>query len=156
MDKAEFSGKRLSLFIPERISSLVEASANMADPNLMLTIDHIAHEILMWIGFGTVIGLSAKALMPGRDPGGAIGTMLIGVVGSLIGCGVLLLFDASFKVTPISPVGFAAGTSGAFLLLLFFRILSNSYFVEPVDGKVTGTPGTAVTAFYRRRSRRAA
>src|SRR5436305_3835666 len=128
----------------------------MADQSLMVMIDHIAHESLMWIGFGTVVGLSAKALMPGRDPGGAVGTTLMGVVGSLIGCSVLLLFDTSFKITPISPLGFVAGTGGAFLLLFFFRILSNSYFVEPVDGKVTGNPGTAVTTYYRRRSRRAA
>lgn len=128
----------------------------MPDQNMMVFIDHIAHEILMWIGFGTVVGLSAKALMPGRDPGGAVGTMLMGIVGSLIGCSVLLLFDNSFKITPISPIGFVAGTGGAFLLLFFFRILSNSYFVEPVDGKVSGTPGTAVTTYYRKRSRRAA
>jgi uncharacterized membrane protein YeaQ/YmgE (transglycosylase-associated protein family) len=128
----------------------------MPDQNIMLTIDHIAHELLMWIGFGTVVGLSAKGLMPGRDPGGAIGTMLMGIVGSLIGCSMLLMFDSSFKVTPISPIGFVAGTAGAFLLLLIFRLLSNSYVVEPVDGKVSGTPGTAVTTYYRRRNRRAA
>ena len=128
----------------------------MLDPNILLTIDHIAHEVLMWIGFGTVVGLSAKFLMPGRDPGGAVGTTLMGVVGSLIGCSMLLLFDTSFKVTPISPLGFVAGTAGAFLLLFFFRLLSNSYIVEAVDGKVTGTPGTAVTTYYRRRNRRVA
>ncbi len=128
----------------------------MPDQNVMLMIDHIAHEVLMWIGFGTVVGLSAKGLMPGRDPGGAVGTMLMGVVGSLIGCSMLLLFDTSFKVTPISPIGFVAGTAGAFLLLFFFRLLSNSYVVEAVDGKVTGAPGTAVTTYYRRRNRRAA
>ena len=128
----------------------------MGDQNLMVMIDHIAHEVLMWIGFGTVVGLSAKALMPGRDPGGAIGTMLMGIVGSLIGCSMLLLFDTSFKVTPISPIGFVAGTGGAFLLLFFFRLLSNSYMVEAVDGKITNPPGTSVTTFYRRRNRRAA
>ena len=42
------------------------------------------------------------------------------------------------------------------LLLFFFRLLSNSYVVEAVDGKVTGTPGTTVTSYYRRRNRRAA
>ncbi len=110
----------------------------------------------MWVGFGTLVGLTAKAIMPGRDPGGAIGTLLMGIAGSLIGCGVLLLFDTSFKITPISPVGFAAGTGGAFLLLIFFRVLSNSYIVEAVDGKVTGNPGTATTTYYRRRGRRAA
>ena len=132
------------------------ASMNMVDPNLLVTIDYVAHEALMWIGFGTLVGLSAKAIMPGRDPGGAVGTMLMGIVGSLIGCSLLLLFDTSFKITPISPIGFAAGTAGAFLLLFFFRLLSNSYVVEAVDGKVSGTPGTTVTSYYRRRNRRAA
>ena len=131
-------------------------ACKMADPNIMMQIDNIAHEVLMWIGFGTLVGLSAKALMPGRDPGGAIGTMLMGIVGSLIGCSVLLLFDTSFKITPISPVGFVAGTAGAFLLLFFFRLLSNSYVVEAVDGRVAGTPGTTVTSYYRKRNRRAA
>jgi uncharacterized membrane protein YeaQ/YmgE (transglycosylase-associated protein family) len=128
----------------------------MPDQNIMLLLDHIAHEVLMWIGFGTVVGLSAKAIMPGRDPGGAVGTMLMGVVGSLIGCSMLLLIDSNLKVTPISPFGFVAGTAGAFLLLFFFRLLSNSYVAEAVDGKITGNPGTAVTTYYRRRNRRVA
>lgn len=128
----------------------------MVDPNLAQVLDHAAHELLMWVGFGTLVGLTAKAIMPGRDPGGAIGTLLMGIAGSLIGCGVLLLFDTSFRVTPISPLGFGAGTGGAFILLLFFRILSNSYVVEAVDGKTTGNPGTTVTTYYRRRNRRAA
>ena len=127
----------------------------MLDQSVMVMIDHIAHEILMWIGFGTIVGLSAKALMPGRDPGGAVGTMIMGIVGSLIGCSVLLLFDNSFKITPISPIGFIAATAGAFVLLFFFRLLSNSYVVEAVDGKVSGNPGTAVTTYYRRRRRAA-
>ena len=118
--------------------------------------DLIAHEVLMWIGFGTVVGLSAKALMPGRDPGGAVGTMLMGIIGSLIGCSLLLFADSSLKITPISPFGFVAGTAGAFLLLFIFRLLSNSYITEAVDGKITGAPGTAVTTYYRRRNRRAA
>ncbi|HEY0983862.1 MULTISPECIES: GlsB/YeaQ/YmgE family stress response membrane protein [unclassified Schlesneria] len=128
----------------------------MAEPTLVATIELLAQEALMWIGFGTIVGLSAKALMPGRDPGGAIGTMLMGIVGSLIGCSILLLFDTSFKITPISPIGFAAGTIGAFLLLFFFRLLSNSYVVEAVDGKVSGRPGTVVTTYHRRRTRKAA
>jgi len=128
----------------------------MADPNLAQILDQAAHELLMWVGFGTLVGLTAKAIMPGRDPGGAIGTLLMGIAGSLIGCGTLLLFNTDFHVTPISPLGFAAGTAGSFLLLIFFRILSNSYFVEPVDGHTTGPQGTTVTTYYRRRGRRAA
>lgn len=41
--------------------------------------------ILAWILFGLVIGVIAKLLMPGRDPGGFIITMLLGIAGALIG-----------------------------------------------------------------------
>jgi uncharacterized membrane protein YeaQ/YmgE (transglycosylase-associated protein family) len=127
----------------------------MADANLMLIMEQAAHDLLVWVGFGTLVGLAAKALMPGRDPGGAVGTMLMGIAGSLIGCGVLLLFDTNYRVTPISPIGFVAGIAGAFLLLLFYRLLSNSYIVEPVDGDAPAAGATTVT-YYRRRRRRAA
>jgi uncharacterized membrane protein YeaQ/YmgE (transglycosylase-associated protein family) len=128
----------------------------MADASLMAVAQQAAHEILVWVGFGTLVGLTAKAIMPGRDPGGAIGTLLMGIVGSLIGCGVLLLFDTNYKISPISPIGFIAGTAGAFLLLLFYRILSNSYIVEAADGSAPGGAGTTVTYYARRRRRRAA
>ena len=39
-----------------------------------------ANDVLAWIGFGTVVGLLAKAIMPGRDPGGAIATLAMAVV----------------------------------------------------------------------------
>lgn len=128
----------------------------MTNPEMTELAQHIAHEVLVWIGFGTVVGLTAKLIMPGRDPGGAIGTMLMGIGGSLIGCGVLLLINSEYRVSPVSPLGFVAGTAGAFLLLVFFRLLSNSYVVEPVDGRVTGAPGVATTTYYRRRRRPAA
>ena len=41
--------------------------------------------ILSWIVFGLVVGFIAKLLMPGKDPGGFIVTMLLGIAGSLIG-----------------------------------------------------------------------
>jgi uncharacterized membrane protein YeaQ/YmgE (transglycosylase-associated protein family) len=126
------------------------------DSNLMVVAQQAAHEILVWVGFGTLVGLSAKAIMPGRDPGGAIATMLMGIAGSLIGCGVLLLFDTSYRITPISGPGFIAGTAGAFVLLLFYRILSNSYIVEATDGAAPTTAGTTVTYYSRRRRRKAA
>ena len=84
----------------------------MADSNLIAVAQQAAHELLVWVGFGTLVGLTAKAIMPGRDPGGAVGTLLMGIAGSLIGCGILLLFDTSYRITPISPLGFIAGTVG--------------------------------------------
>ncbi|HEY7059206.1 MAG TPA: GlsB/YeaQ/YmgE family stress response membrane protein, partial [Vicinamibacterales bacterium] len=41
--------------------------------------------ILSWILFGLVVGIIAKLLMPGRDPGGFIITILLGVAGALLG-----------------------------------------------------------------------
>ena len=83
---------------------------------------------LTWIGFGTLVGLTAKAVMPGRDPGGSIVTLLLGIVGTVIGCGVTMLVTQGKTVSPISVVGFGVGTAGAFTLLLFYRLLSGRIF----------------------------
>ncbi len=104
------------------------------DPQLMDILRDAAHEVLMWVGFGTLVGLAAKAIMPGRDPGGAFGTMLMGIVGSVLGCGVIAFFFDGKRITPISPAGFVAGTAGSFLILFFYRLLAGSFFVEAVDG----------------------
>jgi uncharacterized membrane protein YeaQ/YmgE (transglycosylase-associated protein family) len=101
----------------------------MADPHWAEVIRESAHEVLVWIGFGTVVGLSAKAIMPGRDPGGALATLLMGVAGTIIGCGTLSFFLPEHRVTPVSLEGFAAATAGAFLLLAFHRIFAGSLFV---------------------------
>ena len=104
------------------------------DEQLMELARWWAHELLVWVGFGTLVGLAAKAIMPGRDPGGAVGTMLMGIAGSVIGCALLMFFVEKGRITPISPLGFVVGTGGAFLILLFYRILSHSLFVEAEDG----------------------
>lgn len=98
-----------------------------------------AHEFLLWVGFGTIVGLCAKAVMPGRDPGGAIATTLMGIAGSVIGCGVLIFTLEQMDrrhgpITPISPVGFGAGIAGAFTLLLFYRLFSGRLLTESEDG----------------------
>ncbi|OYW20647.1 MAG: transglycosylase [Planctomycetales bacterium 12-60-4] len=128
----------------------------MPDANILQVIEQAAHELLVWVGFGTLVGLAAKAIMPGRDPGGTIGTLMMGIGGSVIGCGLLVLIDSSYRVTPISPMGFVAGTGGAFVILLFFRILSNSYVVEAQDGERPIGTGVTTVQYFRRRKRRAA
>ncbi len=85
------------------------------------------NDVLVWIGFGTLVGLSAKAVMPGRDPGGTIATMLMGIGGAVIGCGTFSLFMDGQRVTPISPLGLLVATAGAFSLLFFYRLLGG-YF----------------------------
>jgi uncharacterized membrane protein YeaQ/YmgE (transglycosylase-associated protein family) len=102
----------------------------MAQPELMSVVEQSVQELLVWVGFGTLVGLSAKALMPGRDPGGTIATLLMGIGGSVIGCGLVTFFWEHQRITPVSAVGFVAATGGAFVLLFFYRLLAGTYFVE--------------------------
>ena len=90
----------------------------------------LVNDILVWIGYGTVVGLLAKAVMPGRDPGGAIATLAMGITGVIIGCGVLSLFSDGVRITPISPGGLVCGTLGAFVILLFYRVLGGYWYEE--------------------------
>jgi uncharacterized membrane protein YeaQ/YmgE (transglycosylase-associated protein family) len=104
-----------------------------------------ANLALTWIGFGTVVGLAAKAVMPGRDPGGAIATVLMGIAGTLIGCAILQYFsEAGSTVKPISLEGFAVGAGGALVILTFYKVLGGYWFVE----------GEFQTRSRRRRRRR--
>jgi uncharacterized membrane protein YeaQ/YmgE (transglycosylase-associated protein family) len=93
------------------------------------------NELLRWVGFGTLTGLAAKAVMPGRDPGGAVATMLTGIGGSVIGCGTVLFFWRDATVDPISVKGFFAAVFGAFTLLFFYRLLAGSFLKETDDGE---------------------
>lgn len=121
--------------------------------DLATSAEHLAHQGLLWIGFGTVVGLVAKAIMPGRDPGGAIVTLCMGIGGSVVGCGTLAYFTRGESVSPLSLVGFLAATSGAFFLLLFYRLLGGRFFVEGEHPKPM-TRATPKPYYAGRRSRR--
>ena len=77
--------------------------------------------ILGWILFGLVVGVVAKLLMPGRDPGGMIVTILLGIVGALLGgfIGRLLGWYGESD-----PVGFIMAVIGAILVLFAYRKIS--------------------------------
>jgi uncharacterized membrane protein YeaQ/YmgE (transglycosylase-associated protein family) len=102
----------------------------MNDPEFIQAIESAINELLIWVGFGTLVGLAAKAIMPGRDPGGTVATLMTGIAGCVIGCGCLMFFRPEAKVTPISPLGFVCATLGAFVLLFFYRLLAGSIFPE--------------------------
>lgn len=98
------------------------------DPQILETAQQWSRLFLEWVGFGTVVGLLAKAIMPGRDPGGAVATLAMGIAGTIIGCGVFSFIYKGAAVTPISPLGLFLGTGGAFIILLFFRLLGGRWW----------------------------
>ncbi len=120
----------------------------MDQAELSQTAAQLANDALVWVGFGCLVGLLAKAIMPGRDPGGAVTTILMGIGGSVIGCAMLMYFWKGQRVTPISPVGFPVAIAGAFLLLLFYRLFAGYFFVEAEEGD---RPGRYRRRRYRRR-----
>lgn len=74
--------------------------------------------ILWMIIIGFVIGLVARALMPGRDPAGFIMTVVLGIVGSLI-AGYLGQGMGLYRAG--EPAGFLASVVGAMIVLVIYR-----------------------------------
>lgn len=75
--------------------------------------------IIGWIVFGLIVGALAKLLMPGRDPGGWIVTILLGIAGSFVGgfLGQMLFQNAG------QTAGWIGSIIGAMLLLLIYRMV---------------------------------
>jgi uncharacterized membrane protein YeaQ/YmgE (transglycosylase-associated protein family) len=74
--------------------------------------------VLGWILFGLIVGIVAKLLMPGRDPGGIIVTMLLGIIGAVVGG---YLGRALGFYGPGEPAGFLMSL-GAIALLAIYRL----------------------------------
>jgi len=75
--------------------------------------------ILGWILFGLIVGALAKLVMPGRDPGGIIVTMLLGIAGAVIGG---FLGRALGFYGPGDAAGFLMSFLGAVVLLFLYRM----------------------------------
>jgi uncharacterized membrane protein YeaQ/YmgE (transglycosylase-associated protein family) len=76
---------------------------------------------IIWIIFGAVVGVVAKLLTPGRDPGGFIVTIVLGIAGSLLGG---FLGRALGWYREGEPVGFLMAVMGAVILLLVYRLIA--------------------------------
>lgn len=81
--------------------------------------------ILGWILLGILAGIIAKALLPGADPGGFIITMVIGIVGALLG-GFLasVLFDADPMDEFFDISTWLTAIVGSIILLMLYRLVS--------------------------------
>ena len=76
--------------------------------------------ILAWILFGLVVGFIAKLLTPGRDPGGFIITMLLGIAGAMVGG---FIGRAMGFYGPNETAGWLMSILGAVVLLLLYRLV---------------------------------
>ncbi len=79
-----------------------------------------SHGWIAWILIGGLAGAVAKLLMPGKDPGGCIITVLLGIAGALLAgfLGQMLNIDSA-----MNGAGFIGAIVGAFLLLLIYRLI---------------------------------
>ena len=77
--------------------------------------------ILGWILFGLIVGIVGKLLMPGRDPGGFIITIVLGIGGAL-GGGFLGRVFGLYREG--DPVGFVMAIIGSIMLLVLYRMFA--------------------------------
>jgi uncharacterized membrane protein YeaQ/YmgE (transglycosylase-associated protein family) len=75
--------------------------------------------ILGWIVFGLIVGALAKLVMPGKDPGGVIVTILLGIAGAVVGG---FVGRALGLYGPEDAAGFVMAFLGAILLLAIYRM----------------------------------
>ena len=77
--------------------------------------------VIGWIVFGLIVGVIGKILMPGKDPGGFLATVAIGIIGALFG-GMLGRMVGMYGQD--DPVGFVMAVIGAILFLWLYRVIT--------------------------------
>jgi len=73
--------------------------------------------IIAWIVFGLIVGAIARLLMPGKDPGGWLATMALGIAGSFVGGFIGQVIFGSGRQT----AGWIGSIIGAMILLAVWR-----------------------------------
>jgi uncharacterized membrane protein YeaQ/YmgE (transglycosylase-associated protein family) len=80
--------------------------------------DFSAHSIIWTLFIGLIVGAIAKLLMPGKDPGGCIITILLGIAGAFVGTWIGRIFAGENYYA-----GWIMSVVGAMILLLLYRFL---------------------------------
>lgn len=88
---------------------------------LPVFIEYCSYIVLVWLGFGTLVGLLARVIFPGREPSGPLGTILIGIMGAVVGPFVVETTCGIEGFHPMSPLGFVAALGGAAVILVTYR-----------------------------------
>jgi uncharacterized membrane protein YeaQ/YmgE (transglycosylase-associated protein family) len=81
--------------------------------------------IISWIVVGLIAGILAKLIMPGRDPGGFLLTIVIGMIGALVGGFIVQLLGGT-GLTGFSIWSILLATLGAIILLVIYRLFAGS------------------------------
>jgi len=79
--------------------------------------------LLAWIVLGLIAGLVAKALVPGRDPGGCVITILVGIAGALVGGWLSTLLGFGGLAGGLDVRNLVIAVLGAIVLLVLWRLL---------------------------------
>jgi uncharacterized membrane protein YeaQ/YmgE (transglycosylase-associated protein family) len=77
---------------------------------------------LVWIVLGLIAGVLAKMIMPGRDPGGFIVTIVIGIAGAMLG-GFIASRLGFGEVTGLNLPSIIIAVLGSILLLVIYRAI---------------------------------
>ena len=85
-------------------------------------------DIISWIVVGAVAGVIAKLLMPGRDPGGCVITIVLGIIGAVLAGYLAHLLRISDETKAVGDRGFltkvAFGVVGAIIILVVYRLIA--------------------------------
>jgi uncharacterized membrane protein YeaQ/YmgE (transglycosylase-associated protein family) len=79
-------------------------------------------DVLLWILFGLVVGVVAKFIFPGRDPGGIVLTIALGIVGAIVG-GWLGRVMGLYRQGELA--GFIMAVVGALVILGLYRVFTS-------------------------------
>lgn len=91
--------------------------------------------IIGWIIFGFIAGAIAKMIMPGRDPGGWVVTIALGIAGALVGGWIGRLLWGSAGVTGWGLGSFALAIGGSIILLAIYRMIIGRRTTSEVSSK---------------------
>jgi uncharacterized membrane protein YeaQ/YmgE (transglycosylase-associated protein family) len=108
-------GQRSAIFTN---SNQFPCRARFNSIQLGFIMDFSAHSIIWTLFIGLIVGAIAKLLMPGKDPGGCIITILLGIAGAFVGTWIGRIFAGGNYVA-----GWIMSVVGAMVLLLLYRFL---------------------------------